>query len=148
MPSPAPTIRQLARRSGDADARRGNQDVGTVRVRPSESETLSSSADTRTATAVTGGTSLLEGEELIPRSQKVLLMLHDELLGVPTSRRAALYRDYQTDGIELKLRGPGGRDCSVFDVHMRRLCAFVAVEEEAKASLPQECRHRDPVGLS
>ena len=133
--------RQFRRWSGVASKRRGNHASGAASSLPSARTTTIRSSVTVTSTAVA---SSLTGEMGIPCLQEGQAMLdykcpHSVYLMGPEAVGSR-----QADRIQPKL----GDLVAVFDVDMRRLRPFQAVEEEAESSNPQNCWHRSTLGTS
>src|SRR6266542_4627517 len=136
MPSPSPRSCQFDRCAGDAWSRRGNQASGTLTLRPSTSDTVSSSSVTRTSCA--RGTASTT-EELIPCLQKPLSILHHDTL----DRAQFGSRKPASRSQPNRIQPEFGHFPLLLSVDVRRLGALVAVGKEPKGADLPERRHRE-----
>src|SRR5262249_26069737 len=114
---------------------RGNQARGTAILRPSVRETISSSWVTWTAMALA---LVSTAEELIPCLREVPLMFLYQTFQGPQLGGSEAAGGGQGDGAKPEL-------CDArFGLHMdvRRLSAFVAIEEKAIGSYSGDCGQR------
>lgn len=95
------------------------------------------SSVTTTATALGSCTSA--GEELIPRPQQNLDVVHDYSLDAAKFHPAEAFAFLQPDGTQPELRKPG----IPLDMYVGRFCTVGGVEEEPVGTAPQDSWHRD-----
>jgi hypothetical protein len=134
MPSPSPSSSQSARCSGVARRRRGNQASGVEIRRPSARTTVNSSSVTSTCRARGLGST---AKELMPSLQESLLVVCYEPHDFTQLMRGEAYRGRQCDGLKPEL----GQTAIALHMHMGRLAAFIAEEEEPIRADPLQCWH-------